>query len=264
MGTLSRQQFDDLVLKYDAGVLTAEEKELLAPYKVKRAVLLASGFGSRLMPATKTTPKPLIRVNGVRIIDTILDALVHAGVEEIYIVVGYKGDQFEQLKEKYPQIEILTNPLFDTTNNISSAVVARDHFQNAYVFESDLFIKNPAILPAYQFETNYVGVPVEQTPDWCFDVDDQGVIYDLHKGGTNCFHMYGISYWDKQDGAQLALDLVKAFEQKEYQQRFWDDVPCVLARDNYQIHLRPITFNDVDEIDTFEELVALDSSYARQ
>ncbi|MEY8562996.1 sugar phosphate nucleotidyltransferase [Eggerthellaceae bacterium 3-80] len=258
---LTRQQFDALVAKYNAGVLTEEEQALLDPYKVKRAVLLASGFGSRLMPATKTTPKPLISVNGVRIIDSILDALEAADVHEIYIVVGYKGEQFEQLKDKYPTIQIIKNPLFDSTNNISSALVAKDHFQNAYVFESDLFVKNPEILPAYQYETNYVGVPVDQTPDWCFDVDDEGIIYDLHKGGANCYHMYGISYWDGRDGAQLAQDLPAAFEQDENRQRFWDDVPCVVARDNYTIHVRPVSFEDVDEIDTFDELLALDSSY---
>ncbi len=263
MGTLTRKEFDALVAKYEAATLSAEEHALLEPYKVKRAILLASGFGSRLLPATETTPKPLITVNGVRIIDSILDALHIAGVEEIYIVVGYKGEQFEQLKTKYPNITILANPQFDSTNNISSAVVAKDHFQNAYVFESDLFIKNPAILPAYQYESNYVGVPVDETPDWCFDVDDAGIIRDLHKGGTNCCHMYGISYWDARDGEALAHDLPAAFAQEENKQRFWDDVPCVLARDNYEVHLRPISFDDVDEIDTFDELVALDDSYAR-
>ena len=70
-------------------------EKALEPYTVKRAVVLAAGFGSRMMPATENIPKPMVTVNGVRIIDTLLDALVIAGINDITIVGGYR---FESLK----------------------------------------------------------------------------------------------------------------------------------------------------------------------
>ena len=73
----------------DHGVITNKGIVALEPYRVKRAIFLAAGFGSRMVPLTFNTPKPLIRVNGVRMIDTLLDAVVAAGIEEIYIVRGY-------------------------------------------------------------------------------------------------------------------------------------------------------------------------------
>lgn len=57
---------------------------------------MAAGFGSRMLPITVNTPKPMVRVNGIRIIDTLIDALLKAHIEEIYIVRGYLAEEFEQ------------------------------------------------------------------------------------------------------------------------------------------------------------------------
>ena len=121
----------------------------LEPYRVKRAVFIAAGFGSRLVPITLNTPKPLVRVNGTRMIDTLLDAVIAAGIEEIYIVRGYLGEQFDQLLYKYPGIKFIDNPLYNEANNISSALLARHLLKNAYVLEADLFLYNPELITKY-------------------------------------------------------------------------------------------------------------------
>lgn len=261
MGQLTRGQFDLINQRYEEGTATPDDLEALEPYRAKRAVLVASGFGSRMLPLTINTPKPLIRVKGRRIIETILDALLAIDITEIYVVVGYLAEEFELLKRDYPTITLLKNEQFATTNNISSAVVAKEHFENAYVFESDLFLKNPKVLHKYSYESFYLGVPTESTPDWCFDTDDAGYIADLHKGGTDCHHMYGVSYWTAEDGKKLASDLPSAFSKEENQQRFWDDVPCVICRENYHVRVKPCTFQDIDEIDSLSELQAIDPAY---
>ena len=74
----------------DGGAVSASGLDALEPYRVKRAVIIAAGFGSRLVPVTLNTPKPLVRVNGKRIIDGILDALLAACIEDIVIVRGYR------------------------------------------------------------------------------------------------------------------------------------------------------------------------------
>ena len=258
---LSYGQFEELVARYESGTASEDDLAKLEPYRAKRAVLLASGMGNRMLPITINTPKPLVNVNGRRIISTILDALIDADITEIYIVTGYLREQFELLKRDYPSITLLENLLYDSTNNISSACVAKDCFQNAYAFESDLLLKNPRLIKKYRYDSCYMGVPVAATDDWCFDVEE-GIIVDLHKGGRNCYHMFGISYWTQRDGAQLAHDLPDAFAQDdEIRQRFWDDVPCVLRRENYRIHIEECTFDDVCEIDSFAELQEIDSRY---
>ena len=84
----------------------------LEPYRVKRAIFLAAGFGSRLVPITLNTPKPLVLVNGKKIIETLLDAVVKAEIPEIIIVTGYLNEQFEILLKKYPNIKFIYNKKF--------------------------------------------------------------------------------------------------------------------------------------------------------
>ncbi len=100
---------------------------------VKKAIIIAAGFGSRLVPITLERPKPLVVVNGIRITDTLLDALLNKGIEEIYIIRGYKKEMFDVLLDKYPNIKFIDNPYYETCNNISSVYVARDLLENSYI-----------------------------------------------------------------------------------------------------------------------------------
>lgn len=233
----------------------------LEPYRVKRAVFIAAGFGSRLVPITLNTPKPLVRVKGVRMIDTLLDAVVAAGIEDIVIVRGYLGEQFDQLLYKYPTIRFLENPLYNEANNISSALIARDLLENAYVFEADLVLYNPKLITKYQYCSNYLGVPVEMTDDWCFETNKNRVITKLTIGGSNCHHMFGISYWNAVDGAKLRDDIKKVYEMPGGKERYWDQVSLEYCLKNYKVEVRECTFNDIIEIDSYNDLKKLDSIY---
>ena len=243
--------------------ITDEGREALEPYRVKRAVFMAAGFGSRMVPITLNTPKPLVRVKGKRIIDSLLDAVVAAGIEEIYLVRGYLAEQFDQLLKKYPQIVFIENPVYNETNNISSAYFARHLLANSYVFEADLVLYNPKLITKYQYHSNYLGVPTERTEDWCFDVDADGVIRRLMIGGTDCYHMYGLSYWTERDGKLLGEHLEHVYRQVPGgKERYWDQVVFDYHLEDYEIHVRPCTFSDIVEIDTFNELKKLDPNYA--
>jgi CTP:phosphocholine cytidylyltransferase-like protein len=242
------------------GSLSTAGLKALEPYRVKRAVFVAAGFGSRMVPITLNTPKPLVRVKGVRIIDTLLDAVYAAGIDEIIIVRGYLGEQFDQLKYKYPGIQFLENPLYNEANNISSVMCARFMFQNAYVLESDLFLINPALITKYQYTSNYLGVPTDRTDDWCFETHN-GIITRVKIGGRNCHHMFGISYWNSSDGAKLANHIKQVYEMPGGKERYWDQVALEYFIKDYVVEVRECSFKDIIEIDTFNELKKLDETY---
>lgn len=244
----------------DGVKVTEKGLEILEPYRVKRAVFIAAGFGSRLVPITLNTPKPLVRVNGTRMIDTLLDAVVAAGIEEIYLVRGYLKEQFDQLLYKYPMIKFIDNPIYNEANNISSTLYARNLLKNAYVFEADLVLYNPTLITKYQYTSNYLGVPVEKTDDWCFEVKNR-VITKLCIGGSNCYHMFGISYWNEEDGKKLEEDIKKVFEMPGGKERYWDQVALEFCLKNYQVEVRPCTFEDIIEIDTYNDLKNIDHTY---
>ncbi len=244
----------------DNGAVTEKGYEALEPYRVKRAIFIAAGFGSRLVPITLNTPKPLVRVNGVRMIDTLLDAVVAAGIEEIYIVRGYLGEQFDQLLYKYPNIKFIENPYYNIANNISSAMLARHLMQNAYVLEADLVLSNPSLITKYQYVSNYLGVPTDYTDDWCFETKNK-VITKVKIGGNNIHQMFGISYWDSESGAKLEEDIKKVYEMPGGKERYWDQVPVEYCLQNYRVEVRECSFDDIVEIDSFEDLKRKDPSY---
>ena len=244
------------------GTLTNDGLDALEPYRVKRAVFIAAGFGSRLVPITLNTPKPLVRVHGKRIIDSLLDAVTSVGIEEIYIVRGYYGEQFDQLLYKYPTIKFIENPMYNEANNISSLMAARYLLSNAYVIESDLLLSNPSLIQKYQYRSNYLGIPMERSDDWCFEVK-KDIIQKVMVGGEGgVWQMVGISYWTEGDGHKLVADIESTIAQPGGKERYWDEVALTYCADHYDVYVRECTEDDIVEIDTFKELQALDSAYA--
>lgn len=243
------------------GRITPAGLAALEPYLAKRAVFIAAGFGTRLVPVTLNTPKPLVRVHGKRMIDGLIDACLAAGINEIYVVRGYLAEQFDQLLYKYPMIKFLENPSYNEANNISSAVCARYLMQNAYVFEADLLISNPAIIKKYHYTSDVLGIWKERTDDWCLTVDREGFLDEEKVGGLNCYQMVGIYYWNAADGAKLADHLQEAYLAPGGKERYWETVPNQVYRGQYRVRVRPCEETDIVEIDTFRELKAIDKTY---
>lgn len=242
------------------GRITDEGLAALEPYRAKRAIFIAAGFGSRLVPITLNTPKPLVRVNGKRLIDTMLDACLEVGISEIYIVRGYLAEQFDQLTYKYPMIKFIENPSYNEANNISSAMAARFLMQDAYVLEADLLVSNPKIIRKYNYCSNVLGVWKERTDDWCMTQKD-GYVDEEKVGGLNCHQMYGVYYLNSADGARLAEDIKTAFQSPGGKEMYWEQVPNVMFRGKYKIEIVECKEEDIVEIDTFRELKALDKTY---
>lgn len=242
------------------GKLTESGLNALEPYCVKRAVIIAAGFAARLIPISLNTPVSMINIKGKPIIESLLVAIRNAGIKEVVIVRGYLGEQFERLRAEYPEIKFIDNLQYNETHNISSLMCVRDLLENAYVCEADLLLNNQNLITKYQYCTNYLGVPVTQTDDWCFTVKN-GYITRMHIGGRNCYHMFGISYWDAKDGAKLKEHIKSVYEMPGGKERFWDQVALEYFIKEYNISVRECSFDDIKEIDTINELKQLESVY---
>lgn len=267
-GTAITKCLEDLVaeglIDKTAGVLKVTDKglEALEPYRVKKAVVMAAGFGSRMMPATADRPKPLVTVNGVRILDTLLDALVNVGITDITVVRGYKKERFDDLLDKYPFLKLVDNDIYDQTNNISSAMAVLDAIDTCYLCEADLYITNPNVITKYQYASNILGSYSLETDDWSFQLDDDGHIINYQKGNTYCWNYYGISFWTKEDSAKMRADFKQIFEEEEGgRDYFWEFIPLVLRREKYAVEIRQCEKSDIMEIDNYYELKELDPSY---
>lgn len=231
-------------------------------HTVKRAIIMAAGLGKRMYPITQTTPKPLVKVNGVRMIDSVIQALHKNGITEIYIVAGYLKEQFYVLEDEYEGLHILENNFYADCNNISSLYVARNYIEDAIILDGDQIIYNDSILDPKFEKSGYNAVWTdEKTDEWLMQVENNKVVSCSRNGGQCGWQLYSISRWTAEDGRKLKKHLEYEFDKKQNRQIYWDDVAMFCHFDKYDLGIMPMKKGDVIEIDNYEELVKIDSTY---
>ncbi|MBQ9028236.1 MAG: phosphocholine cytidylyltransferase family protein [Lachnospiraceae bacterium] len=231
-------------------------------HRIERAIIMAAGKGERMHPLTEKVPKPLIRVRGRRMIETVIEALHANGIYEIYVVVGYRKEQFEPLKEEFPGVTLIENPYYDTCNNISSLYAAREHLKDCMILDGDQIIYDPKVLAPEFEKSGYNAVWTdEETTEWLMTVVNGVVTGCSRTGGKRGWQLYSISRWSAEDGARLRRHLELEFEERGNRQIYWDDVPMFCHFDEYRLGIRPMQKSDCLEIDSLEELKAADPAY---
>ncbi len=223
------------------------------------AIIMASGLGTRMRPLTEKTPKPLIKVLGKPMVESVIDALNEIDVGHIYVVVGYLKEQFKYLTEKYGNVSLIENPDYERVNNISSIYYAKDVLLKGctYICEADLYVANRKLFCADLLQSCYFGKFVKgYSGDWVFDTDENGLITRVGKCGTDLYNMVGLSYFTAADAEILSRKIGQAYGQTGYEALFWDDV----VNDNLselKLRVHAVGTDDIYEIDTVEELKAI-------
>ncbi len=223
---------------------------------------MAAGIGQRMRPVTNTVPKPLIKVNGVRMIDSVVDALQQNGIRSIYVVTGYLKEQFEGWAKHRPGVRLVENPYYDTCNNISSLYAAREYLGDCMILDGDQLILDPEVLDPRFTRSGYSAVWTDgETDEWLMQVEDGIVASCSRTGGKGGWQLYSVSRWTKEDGEKLRRRLEEEFEGGN-RQIYWDDVAMFCHPEDFELGVYPMQKDAVKEIDSFEELVALDPAYA--
>ncbi len=232
--------------------LTDKAKMLFKNNRPRNAIILAAGFGMRMVPINTQTPKALIEIDGETLIERIIKQLHEVGIKNIYIVVGFMKEQFEYLIDEY-DVELIVNEKYTSKNNLHSLYLASDYLANSYIIPCDIWTdRNPFSkheLYSWYMVTDFV----DDESDVRVNRKRELVMVSNGKGGNS---MIGISYLTKKEADIVRQRLQEFDKNKRYDNVFWETT--LYEGDRMIVPAKVVHASDFVEINTYEQLRELD------
>lgn len=228
-------------------------------YTVDNAVIMAAGTSSRFAPLSHEMPKALITVKGEVLIERQIRQLRQAGINDIYIVTGYKSEMFSYLESKLG-VHLIHNPDHLTRNNNSSIYAARAVIKNTYICSADnYFSENP--FEKEVSESYYAAVYADgETKEWCMQYGRDGTIQSVHIGGKNAWYMLGHVFWSEDFSKEFLKILLDSYEKPETADLLWESI-YIKNIEKLKMKIRKYQNGIIFEFDTLDELRQFDTSY---
>ncbi len=219
----------------------------------KNAIILAAGYGMRMVPINVECPKAFVEVHGEALIERQIRQLHAAGIKEIYIVVGFMKEQFDYLIDKYG-VELIVNTEYSTKNNLHSLRLASDKLSNSYIVPCDIWCEeNPFstnelyswyMLSDNKVKESYVRINRKNEPV-AIPEDEEGNA------------MIGISYVLEDDANRIKTELEHLDGDDKYNDSFWEET--LFSAGRMTVNAKMVSSDKVIEINTYEQLREFDS-----
>lgn len=249
VNNIVRKLIDDGALNKD---LKVQVDDFEAP---KRAIILAAGYGMRMVPINTEYPKGLLEVKGNPLIERIIEQLHEVGIKDIQVVVGFMKEYYEYLIDEYG-VELVVNRHYADKKNLYSLNLAcqREDLANTYIVPCDIYAEeNPfrkKELYSWYMVTNQdtITSDVKITRNFNLKVVKQSEIGNK---------MIGIAYIAEKDGSYFTKRLQNFISSTGHENEYWETILNVDGL--YQVLANVVDAKQIFEINTYEELRNLDS-----
>ena len=219
-------------------------------------VILAAGLGNRLRPLTNITPKPLLKINGKPIIETIIEGFSHIVVDEIFVITGHLHEEFNYLEFKYKNLRILHNKYYRSTNNMYSLhqYMLLNKKKDVFICEGDVFFHPNFFIKQHPFRSVYYAVKNSSLiEEWGFSVEDKR-IKSIKINNSNSHLMVGLSFINRSDFLKISLKVKRLINDDSNNDLFWDEAVNSMLRELI-IEIVEIQDYSLIEIDTLDDLL---------
>ncbi len=227
-------------------------------FKADNAVILAAGTSSRFAPLSYEKHKALTVVKGEVLIEREIRQLKETGIHDIFIVTGYKAEQFEYLKSLYGVV-LIYNPDFLNRNNSSSIYAAKNVIRNTFICSADNYFRNNPF--ECEVEEAYYSAVYSQgeTDEWCIK-QKNGYITSVSIGGKDSWYMLGHAFWDENFSRKFLSILENEYDKQKTYGLLWEHI-WIAHLAELQMKMKRYPEGYIYEFDTFDELRAFDASY---
>lgn len=213
-----------------------------------KAVILCAGMGTRMEPFTNTTHKALLKIQGIPLMERILQYLHSHNITDITIVTGNKAEQFEYLKDKY-SIQTRISTLYKTHNNYTSMQLVLDKLEDCLVLEGDFYICDDFIPQIDKTKNQYFSQKITYGVEWELITDSHNRILEVKTNQTSGWGLIGISYW-KGDLTNILRTELEKCTSNEY----WDDAVWRIL-DQHSIYANKMSTPIIQEYDKIEDIL---------
>ena len=218
----------------------------------QNAVILAAGYGMRMVPINLEKPKGLLEVRGEVLVERLIRQLHDAGIHEIYIVVGFMKECYEYLIDKY-DVQLIVNEKYAVKNNLYSLYRADRYLTNSYVIPCDIWCERNPFSKREAYSWYMVCTKIDKNSSIRINKKNELVKVSGSTGGNQ---MVGIAYLTGET-TQYVKDRMEIFQSDtKYDNCFWEEA---LFRDNkMSAYANIVNDTDVVEINTYEQLREFD------
>ena len=232
--------------------LTSKAKQFLENSKPQNAIILAAGYGLRMVPINQNKPKALLTVDGKPLIERQIEQLVEAGVKDITIVIGYMKEAFDYLTDKYG-VKLVYNRDYAEKNNLFSLNCVADSLGDSYIIPCDIYCAKNPFNEYEHFSWYMVNELIDEHSS--VRVNRNGNL-DYSRNRKEGNTMLGISYLNKDDAALLKENMKKLCSDDKNNDEFWET--ALFDKSGIDVYANVAKSSEAVEINSYEQLRDLD------
>lgn len=255
-GLLTKQYIDE------KNTLTEVAREYISINSPKRAIILAAGFGMRMIPINRDYPKALLEIKGEKLIERIIRQLHEASVYDIVIAVGFMKESFDYLIDEYG-VKLVIYPEYSSHNNMHTLKRVIDKrsrddvnvLANTYIIPADIWSE---FNPFSKVETHswyMVGDRLDTESDVKSNRKNELVRIKTDEAGNA---MIGITYLTKESSENVKSRIDELTSDYQYNNCFWEE--ALFENGRMIVPSRIVDSDKIVEINTYEQLRELDST----